>query len=205
MKYGLVSLLVVPWRFWRQAAVVAWSVFLPAFASAQAAEPSSTTATYGAWTVTCATPPASGDTTAAKKLCQMTISLSLKGNDGQVRPLIEVAIGQPAGGEGARIVVQVPIDVALREAVMVSVDAAGGDANQTPKPQTELLTANYFACVPTGCIADAAVSAETLSALKVATATNVTFTALSGAKKITVPVPMTGFGDAWAALGLPGP
>ena len=177
---------------------------LSAAAWAQSAEPSSTTATYGAWTVTCATKAAEADAV-AEKICQMTISLSLKGADGQVSPLIEVAIGQPPGETGARVVVQVPIDVALREGLTFSVDAAGGDSTQTPKPQTDLANATYFACVPKGCIADAALTADAIAALSGSTASNVTFTALAGAKKITVPVPMAGFGDAWAALGIATP
>jgi invasion protein IalB len=166
---------------------------------AQTAEPSSTTATYGNWTVTCATVSAEG-ATAAQKTCQMTTKLNLKDADGQLRPLLEVAIGQPLGGEGARIVVQVPLDVALRQPLIVSVDA---DASQTPKPQTELVSASYFACVPQGCIADAALTADVIATLQQSATTNLTFTALAGSKRITVPVAMTGFGDAWAALGLP--
>lgn len=173
----------------------------PAASWAQQAEPSSTTATYDAWTVTCAAKPAEADV-AVQKICQMTISLSLKGSDGQVSPLIEVAIGQPPGETGARIVVQVPLDVALRAGLTVSVDAAGGDSGQSPKPQTDLANATYFACVPKGCVADAALTPEAVALLTASAATNVTFTALAGAKRITVPVPMAGFADAWAALGL---
>jgi invasion protein IalB len=168
---------------------------LSSAAWAQSAEPSSTTATYGAWTVTCATKAAESDA-AAEKICQMTISLSLKGADGQVSPLIEVAIGQPPGETGARVVVQVPLDVALREGLTFT---------QTPKPQTDLANATYFACVPKGCIADAELTADAIAALTGSTASNVTFTALAGAKKITVPVPMAGFGDAWAALAIATP
>ena len=165
----------------------------PAFG--QTAEPSSTAATYVNWTVTCVQ-------NADRKVCQMTTKLNLKGADGQVRPLLEVAIGQPPAGGDVRIVLQVPMDVALRQAVVVSVDAKGaGEA--TPKPQTDLVTASYFACVPTGCIADAVLKADAIAGLKATKTTNVTFTALAGAKKITVPVEMTGFADAWAALGLP--
>lgn len=169
---------------------------------AQTAEPSATTATYGNWTVTCGAAVATGAAT-AQKVCQMTTKLNLKGNDGQVRPLLEIALGMPPGGDAPRFVVQVPIDVALREALVVSVDAATAGAD--PKPQTDLLTASYFACTAAGCIADAVLKSDVIAALKVAKTTNVTFTALAGTKKITVPVEMTGFGDAWAALGLPGP
>ena len=168
----------------------------PAFA--QTTEPSSTAATYGNWTVSCVQ-------TADQKVCQMTTKLNLKGADGQLRPLLEVAIGQPPAGGDVRIVLQVPMDVALRAPVVVSVDAAGPDKAATPKPQTELLTASYFACVPTGCIADTIFDANTLKSLQAAVSMNATFTALSGAKKISVPVDLTGFGDAWAALGLPAP
>ena len=166
---------------------------VPAFADT--AQPSSTAATYGNWTVTCLQ-------NADQKVCQMTTKLNLKGSDGQSHPLIEVAIGQPPAGGDVRIVLQVPLDVALREPVVVSVDAAG---EATPKPQTELLTASFFACVPSGCIADAVLEANTLKTLQTSATMNATFTALAGAKRITVPVPLTGFGDAWAALGLNAP
>ena len=149
---------------------------------AQTAEPSATTATYGNWTVTCGSAAVAGAAT-AQKICQMTTKLNLKGNDGQVRPLLEIALGMPPGGDAPRFVFQVPIDVALREAVVVSVDAQADAAD--PKPQTDLLTASYFACTPAGCIADAALKSDVIAALKSAKTTNVTFTALAGAKKIT--------------------
>lgn len=170
---------------------------LAAFAApalAQTAEPSSTAATYGNWTVRCVQ-------NADQRVCQMTTKLNHKGADGQLRPLLEVAIGQPSAGGDIRIVLQVPLEVALREPVVVSVDAAG---ETTPKPQTALLSASYFACVPTGCIADAVLDANSLKTLKTAATMNATFTALAGARKITAPVGMTGFTDAWAAFGAPG-
>ena len=122
-----------------------------------------------------------------------------------MRPLLEVAIGQPPAGGEARIVVQVPMDVALREPVVVSVDAPGADEATTPKPQTELVTASYFACVPAGCIADAALDAETLeNAAKCRLDERDLYRSRRG-QKVTVPVAMAGFGDAWAALGLAAP
>lgn len=180
----------------------AFLVLLSAPVAAQTAEPSATTATYGNWTVTCGEAVVAGSE-APQKVCQMTTKLNLKGNDGQVRPLLEIAIGLPPGGDALRIVLQVPIDVALREALVVSVDAQTSGAE--PRPQTDLVTASYFACTPAGCIADAVVKAAVMEALKAAKTTNVTFTALAAAKKITVPVEMTGFVDALTALGLPAP
>lgn len=172
-------------------------------APAQNAEPTSTTATYGNWTVSCAmAAPTTGDG-AAVKVCEMTTRLDLKGNDGQTRPLLQLAIGQPPGSETARIVVQVPVEVALREPVAISLDQtpATGDAQQ-PVAQEVLVSATYLACSPTGCLADAAMAADLIGRLTAAKTVNVTFTSLNGGKRITVPVPLTGFGDAAGVLGL---
>ena len=62
--------------------------------------------------------------------------------------------------------------------------------------------ATYLACSPTFCLADAAVAADFIGRLAAARTVNVTFTSLNGGKRITVPVPLTGFGDAADALGL---
>ncbi|MEO8244544.1 MAG: invasion associated locus B family protein [bacterium] len=173
-------------------------------ALAQTAEPSSTAATYGNWTVTCATQPSADGAAAGPKTCQMTTRLNLKGNDGQTRPLLEIAIGKPANADAPRIVLQVPIDVALREPIMLAVGVAAGEATDN-QPREDIGAASYFACAPTGCVADTALTAEMIAKLKTIPTTNVTFTALADGKKITVPVAMTGFGDAWAALDLPSP
>jgi invasion protein IalB len=179
----------------RPLALAAALAFLALPGLAQDTQPSSTSATYGNWTVTCAQVD-------AQKVCQMVSKLNLKDADGQVRPLIEVAIGQPPSGGDVRIVVQVPMDVALREPLVVSVDAEGADPAASPRPQQALLSASYFACVPAGCIADAVLDRAAVATLqKVATMT-ATFTALNGARKIGVPVALDGFADAWAALGV---
>ena len=78
---------------------------------------------------------------------------------------------------------------------------ATGDAQQ-PVPQVVLFSATYLACSPTGCLADAAVAADLIGRLSAARTVNVTFTSLNGGKRITVPVPLTGFGDAAGVLGL---
>jgi len=173
-------------------------------AVAQTAEPTSTTATYGNWTVSCImAQPATGDA-APVKVCEMKTQLNLKGQDGQSRPLLQLAVGQPPGSATARMVVQVPVDVALREPVAVSLDQGPATDAQTPVPQEQLFAATYLACTPTGCLADSAVTDEVIGKLRGAKTTNVTFTSLQGGKKITVPVPMTGFADAADALGLAG-
>lgn len=167
---------------------------------AQTVEPSSTTATYGNWTVTCT---AVAETSPPVRACQMTTKLNLKVDDGTLRPLLEIAIGLPPGAKSMRIILQVPIDVALRQPIVISVDEGAGGTD--PKPQTDLLTASYFACTPAGCLADADLIPDAATVFKKAKTVNASFVALNGGKKITVPVEMTGFADAWSALGQPAP
>lgn len=182
-------------------AVLALAPCLALPATAQTAEPSSTTATYGTWTVSCAmtTPPG---TQTPVKACEMKTRLDLKGSDGQNHPLLQLAIGQPPGSDSARIVLQVPVDVALREPVVVSLDQTAPTDPQQQVPQELLVSATYLACSATGCLADTAVAADIIGKLTAAKTANVTFTSLQGGKKITVPVPMNGFSDAADALGL---
>ena len=163
-----------------------------------AAQPSSTTATYGNWVVSCAVPAGS-----AAKVCETTTNLSVKGQDGAVHPLLQVAIGMPPGGTALRVVMQVPGDVALRAPVRLSLDKGPPDpAAKTAAPQDELVSASYFTCQPGGCLADADLAADALARLIVAKSANVTFTAIAGAKQIVVPVSLDGFKDAIGALGL---
>ena len=173
----------------------------PGFAET-VAEPSSTTATYGNWVVSCAVPAG-----AAAKVCETTTHLSVKGQDGAVHPLLQVAIGMPPGGTSLRVVMQVPGDVALRAPVRLSLDKAAPDpaanpAAKTAAPQDELVSASYFTCQPGGCLADADLAGVALARLLAAKSANVTFTAVAGAKQIVVPVSLEGFADAIAALGL---
>ena len=169
----------------------------------EAAQPSSTSATYGNWTVNCSVVvPQQAEVNSAPQACEMVTKLNLKGDDGQLHPLLQIAIGQPLDDGNARIVLHVPGDVALREPIVISLDTtpATDSDTQQPRPQTVLLNAFYLACPPSGCIADAVLSPDIMASLQTTKTTNVTFTALTGAKKITVPVDMTGFVDAVAAL-----
>lgn len=159
----------------------------PAFG--QTAEPSSTAATYGNWTVNCVQADQG-------KTCQMVTRLNLKGNDGQLRPLLELAIGRPPAGGDLRIVMQVPMDVALREPFSLAAGQGPEAADQAP-----LLEASFFACLPSGCIADAVLEGAALKALRGASHATIGFTVLNGNKKFGVPVALDGFADAFAALG----
>ena len=170
-------------------------------AHADTAAPTATTATYGNWTVGCST-VAQADGSAPAQACEMTTRLNLKGKDGQVRPLLAISIGTPPGAKVPHLAVQVPVDVALREGLVISVDkpgAAGADP-AAAKPQDVLAQLTYLTCAPQGCVADTDGTAEILAKLGAVKTINVTFTALAGSKKIVVPVSLDGFGDGLAAL-----
>lgn len=163
--------------------------------------PTATTATFGAWTVAC-NMAAQADGTAAKQLCQMTTRLNLKGQDGQMHPLLAFTIGTLPGGKVARMALQVPTDVALRDGLAISLDkpgVAGADPNAA-KDQDVLLALTFITCNPQGCVADADGTPDLWDKLKTVKSVNVGFTALAGMKKILVPVSLDGFGDAMAAL-----
>ena len=170
----------------------------------QTTEPTSTTATYGNWTVRCATSvPQTTDRQPPVKVCEMTTRLTLKGNDGQTRPLLQIAIGRPPGAETTRIVLQVPVDVALREPVTVSLDQAAA-SEEAPKtaPKEPVLSATYLSCSPRGCLAETEIAADVVGRLRAAQTMNVSFASLVGDKRIIVPVPLAGFAEAAAALEL---
>lgn len=171
-----------------------------AFADTSVA-PTATTATFGAWTVACNV-AAQADGSAAKQLCQMTTRLNLKGQDGQMHPLLAFTIGIPPGGKVARMALQVPTDVALRDGVAISLDkpAAAGADPTAAKDQDVLLALTYITCTPQGCVADADGTTDLWGKLGTVKSVNVGFTALAGMKKILVPVSLDGFGDAMAAL-----
>ena len=176
-------------------ALASWS------AAADTAVPTATTATFGAWTVGCSM-AAQADGSAPKQVCQMTTRLNLKGQDGQMHPLLAFTIGTPPGAKVARLALQVPTDVALRAGVSISLDkpgAAGADPNAA-KVQDDLLDLSYVTCTPQGCVADADGSADLWGKLRAVKSVNVGFTAVAGMKNILVPVSLDGFGDAMAAL-----
>lgn len=186
---------------WLTGLSLALSLLGAAGVRADTAPPTATTATYGAWTVGCNV-VAQADGSPAKPLCQMTTRLNLKGQDGQLRPLLAFTIGTPPGAKAARLALQVPTDVALRAGVTLSLDqpaAAGADA-AAPRPQDDLLQLTYLTCAPQGCVADADGSADLWTRLKAVSSVNVSFTALAGQKKIVVPVSLDGFTAAMAAL-----
>lgn len=142
---------------------------------------------------------AQADGSGSRPFCEMTTRLNLKGQDGQMRPLLAWTIGTPPGAKVKRIAVQVPTNVALRDGVSLSLDKPSADATAA-KPQDNIASLTYVTCTPQSCVADTDAGAELLDRLKAAKTANISFTLAQGAKRIVVPVSLDGFGDALAAL-----
>lgn len=185
-----------------KAACLLIGLLLPGTAAlADANAPTATTATYGNWTVGCSM-LLQADGSAPRQLCEMTTRLNLKGQDGQMRPLLQWTIGTPPGAKGPRMALQVPTNVALRDGVSLSLDKAapaGTDATAA-KPQDEVLALTYATCTPQGCVADADGPPKLMDRLKGAKTANVSFTMVQGGKRVMVPVSLDGFEGALAAL-----
>ena len=144
----------------------------PAFAEA----PQQTTATYDNWTVIC-------QVQGAVQACEAVTRLNVKGQDGQVRPLLSMSLAKAASGQSLRL--QLPLGVDLT--------AAPGVRTDPP------LVLQWKTCVASGCLAEAQVEAAALDRLEEVV---VSFVALGpeAGKVIEVPVSLKGFGDAVKAL-----
>ena len=130
--------------------------------------------------------------------------LAADASESELLTLIE-ALNKDAAIHGILVQLPLPKQIAEKkvlEAVAVQKDVDGFHAENVGALM--IGEPRFVSCTPAGCIADTALKSDVIAVLKSAKTTNVTFTALAGAKKITVPVEMTGFGDAWAALALPG-
>ena len=143
----------------------------PAFAEA----PSSTTATYGNWTLGC-----------QNGACGIVTRLNLKGQDGQVRPLLSLGVDKNAQGLALRL--ELPGGVDLRAAPSVGVTGAA------PWPLT------WLTCDAGACLAGGPAGDDVMKALATVDGVEVTFTLFQGGKQVKVPVSLKGFGDAVKAL-----
>jgi invasion protein IalB len=157
-------------------------LFLTAGA-AMAEAPQATTATYGNWTLGC---QAQGEAQA----CQIVTHLNVKGQDGQVRPLLSLALLKADKAFGLRV--ELPPGVDLRAAARL--DPSGATEGDP------LAVFTYLTCEPAGCLAEAIIAKDLVNQMVAAEAMDVSFTLFAGGKVVRVPVSLMGFGDAVKAL-----
>jgi invasion protein IalB len=158
----------------------------PAPVQVQAAAPTDTpqrtTATYADWVVQCEARPGPPP----EKVCDMSQTTQLQGRN---VPFSRVAVAHPVKGQPVKLVVQVPVNVALATNVRLQT----GDADPG-------LAAPFARCVPGGCFADFDLKDETLKKLRVAAAGGKLSFADAGGHDIAVPLSFNGFAQAFDAL-----
>lgn len=103
------------------------------------ATPQSTSATFGDWVLNC---QRVGDGAAQKKLCEVTQTLTVKG---QTAPLARIALGRLKPGEALRLTVVMPVNITPATAPRLLV-------GQKPAGAVSLA---WQRCVPGGCFASA--------------------------------------------------
>jgi invasion protein IalB len=162
----------------RRAAAIL-GVALAAFAAAAQtapkpdADPDSTTANYGDWTMRCRR---LGEGAARRRICEVAQSIQTPGAQG---PLAQIAIGRVAPNDPLRVTVVLPPDVSFPSSPRVAID------DKDPAP-VDLV---WRRCLSGGCFADAEIKDEALRRWR----------ALSGRGSITfldaaghaIPVPMS--------------
>jgi invasion protein IalB len=150
-----------------------------------AGDPVQTTATYGDWVLRCAR-TAEGGT--GPQTCEIVQTLVLQG---QQQPIAQVAIGSIDKTSALRLTVVVPTAISFSKAAYV-IGAAG-----TPN----LFDLTWRRCLPSGCFADIALSADSLKIMRARTEpANLVFRD-AGERDITLPFSLRGFPQALDALG----
>jgi invasion protein IalB len=105
-------------------------------------DPQLTTASYGDWVERCQRVTANGE---PRRVCEVALTVVASG---QTQPLAEVAVGRPRKGAPLKLTLVLPVNVGLPSAPKITAD--NGDAFELAWRQ----------CVPAGCFADAAFSAD---------------------------------------------
>jgi invasion protein IalB len=117
----------------------------PATAPAPAAaavptEPSSTTASFGDWTLRCQRIADAGKT---MRICEVAQVLQAQG---QQAPIAQIALGRIANGEPVRVTAVMPVSVSFPSSVQITMGEK--DAKPVELP--------WRRCLPTGCFAETA-------------------------------------------------
>lgn len=148
--------------------------------------PVSTTATYGAWTLGC-------QDSAGAKSCQVMTRLNVKGQDGQLRPLMALAL-VPTQAKGQALRAELPAGLDLRSPPRLRAVAKGDAEGEA------LASFDWLTCDGPLCLAELSASAELVDRLVAAKTVEVEFTLWQGGKAVRVPVSLDGFAAAYAAL-----
>jgi invasion protein IalB len=150
-----------------------------------AGTPVQTTATYGDWVLRCAH---TGEGGTGSQTCEVVQTLVLQG---QQQPIAQVAIGSIDKTSGLHLTVVVPTAISFGKAAYI-VGATG---------TADLFDLTWRRCLPSGCFADIALSADALKMMRArAEPANLVFRD-AGERDVTLPFSMRGLSQSLDALG----
>jgi len=145
-------------------------------------DPQLTTATFGDWVERCQRVNANGE---ARRLCEVAITVTAAG---QNQPLAELAIGRAKKSDPLRLTLVLPVNVSFPSTPKASVE---GD---------DPLEFAWRQCVPAGCFADVAFSADSQRSWRDAKTAKVESKA-AGGQGFSFNVSLRGLPQALDALG----
>lgn len=164
----------------------AWAQTKPAAPATPpvSAEPKTTTATYGDWTLRCET--AAGEK--PRHLCEVIQTMQVQG---QQAPVAQVAFGRPEGTTELHLIAVLPVNVVFPSTVRIGVD------EKDPRP----MELQWRRCMPGGCFADVAANEEAIGRWRTATAPGrLQFRDATG-RDVALPVSFRGLAQALDGLG----
>ena len=148
-------------------------------APAVAAEPTSTTASYGDWVLRC-------QKTENARLCEVAQSLMVQG---QATPIAQIAVGRPSPKDKLRLTVVLPNNVSFPAPPKLVIGEK--DAG---------LTLAWRRCLPGGCFADVLLDDEPIKRLRALTDSGRLLFSDGVGREIGLPFSMSGLSQALDAL-----
>jgi len=144
--------------------------------------PERTTASFGDWVLRCETVAEQ-----AQRVCEVALVMTVQG---QSNPVAQVAIGRPTPGEGRRLTLVVPTNIAIGAKPQVSFAKAG----------TAPIELTWQRCAPGACFASAPLADDTMSAINAQTEPGrIAFKDAAG-HEVALPLSFRGLPQALAAL-----
>ena len=144
--------------------------------------PERTTASFGDWVMRCETIAEQ-----AQRVCEVALVMTLQG---QPNPVAQVAIGRPTPGEGRRVTLVVPTNIAIGARPQVLLAKAGA-------APIELV---WQRCAPGACFASAPLADDTMSAISAQTEPGRIVFKDAADREVALPLSFRGLAQALAAL-----
>ena len=197
LKTGAVQLLIASF-VWSGAALAADDDVMP----------SSTTVAYGDWTQNCmlvqVQKEGEAQPGAPQRVCEVRQVLNAQQEGGEMQRLLTVAVGKLPESDMDRLVIQTPINVALRSGVTMRLGATadaqpakGGAVSAAPAEGSEQILLTYMTCNQF-CIAEKELTPAQMDLLKGSEAASVAFDMTNG-QELSVPLSLKGFKSAISA------